>query len=326
MRQGAWYRVVWTGLSTEPQLLLQSYGSTQRDANYVTVDTSRCSETGCTLADTAGLPLWSPDGQRTLIQRAGELFIGDSQGHILSPIGQGFSPFWIDKEHFGFARYVTHDDNLEVELVLSDIFQGESLPISGLEQLEELLDKPTRQSTFIEFITTSKTETGQLLVYGRQYAGEDSQYFIFSASLIGYSGIGDIQPNLVDARLIVALNTPPAGSPSASVPSGFAPFSVSPDGRWLTISTLEEKQEDRWSIHVYEIGEESTQKYITRYPSYTFRRPHYDWSADSQWLVIVDDGFLRLVSPTLGTERFMPHGLSSCAHPSWINEDVEMTF
>ena len=47
--------------------------------------------------------------------------------------------------------------------------------------------------------------------------------------------------------------------------------------------------------------------------------PHFDWSADGEWLALVDSGFLRLIAPGHDYELYVPHEYRNCTYTGWIN-------
>jgi hypothetical protein len=89
-------------------------------------------------------------------------------------------------------------------------------------------------------------------------------------------------------------------------------------GSWLSLSRLEDQENNIWRVYVHDIARNETRTYAARYPLYTFRYPFYDWSADGDWLILVDDGFLRLIAPAYDYHRLILHDLHKCSHVAWL--------
>ena len=63
---------------------------------------------------------------------------------------------------------------------------------------------------------------------------------------------------------------------------------VSADGRWLFVHSVDQRASS-WHLHLYNIR---TGDILTYSAERTMAYPGYDLSADGEWLVRVDDGFL----------------------------------
>jgi hypothetical protein len=121
------------------------------------------------------------------------------------------------------------------------------------------------------------------------------------------------------AELRLQRNSAPYGTPSLLTPTGYPPFLLSPDGRWLMISELTEPQTNSWTFQLHNIAQNSTNLLTANFPAYPARYPFYDWTADGQWLLIVDDGFMRLVAPGHDYQRLVPYEFDSCLFTAWAN-------
>jgi hypothetical protein len=93
---------------------------------------------------------------------------------------------------------------------------------------------------------------------------------------------------------------------------------LSPDGRWLSASRPDPETADSWIIYVHDTQSEETIQYKVGYPSSMFIHPFYDWSQDGNWLVIVDENYLRLIAPAYNYERLITHDLQTCSHVAWV--------
>ncbi len=309
-------RLGWSGSSSNQRILIQTVSSNPRLSYYRLLDLARCSGNNCITQELEGLPLWSPTGLETIVQNGDQLYIGDPKGKLEKYVGRGFNPFWLEDGMIGFTRYENRNGVLLADLVQTNIeLDGFSVLLSA-EQIIEAFGEGNINPVYIEHVQTIPHNREGLLIYGRQYGEESSDYHIFLVHLDeGYSA--NKSPTVKDIQKLLTLNDAPAGYPSALSSTGSIPFVVSPDGRWLTVSWLEDKATNLWKIQLFDLESGETKIYTTSYPIFTFKRPFYDWSRDGAWLIISEDGFLRLIAPDHDYERIIGHGLVACAYPVW---------
>lgn len=86
------------------------------------------------------------------------------------------------------------------------------------------------------------------------------------------------------------------------------------DGRWVSSSRSSRNLVDSWLIYVHDTQINETNQYVVRYPASTIIHPYYGWSKDGNWLVIVDQNFIRLIAPGYDYERLIRHDLKNCSH------------
>jgi hypothetical protein len=263
-----------------------------------------------------GFPVWSPDGEKSLLLIDGAIHRADGEGRALVPLGEGFSPFWIDESHYGFVSSVYIGQRAMTEVVVGKVGE-ETLEIlwRSDELQSDVTDKSAQKPIFIQHVQAFGGEKPTLVLYGRQYAGDDSQHVFLSLPLSLGEGTRIAPP----VQIELAINQLPARVPSIADPNGSVPFVVSPNGRWLTVAHLAEKASDLWLIRVVEIGGPREYSYSARYPGYAFSHPFFDWTSDDRWLLILDQDFMKLIAPTLGFERIIAHDLQTCSNPAWIN-------
>ncbi len=121
----------------------------------------------------------------------------------------------------------------------------------------------------------------------------------------------DSDPELVVTDDHTSVVPPPPPSPPGAEEFGEARLTVRLPG-YL-------KETDNWVIHLYDTIREETKKFTLNYPSYPAPFPFYDWSADGTWLILVDNGFLRLMAPSYDYERIITHHYDACRYAAWIN-------
>jgi hypothetical protein len=96
----------------------------------------------------------------------------------------------------------------------------------------------------------------------------------------------------------------------------------SPDGRWL-MATAFEWDRGRWSLHLHDMEQNQTRTFtsgnvFTPYPN---ALPTYDWSADGQWLLLVDDGVMTLIAPAYDYQKPIVPASPGCVFAAWINRE-----
>jgi hypothetical protein len=95
----------------------------------------------------------------------------------------------------------------------------------------------------------------------------------------------------------------------------YRPLTFSPDARWLVTTTFAHTA-TLSELFLYDMFTGKTQLLGS---NHLFSALEYDWSADSQWLLRLEDGFLHLMSPLDGTQRVVVHELPGCAYAAWVN-------
>ena len=93
-------------------------------------------------------------------------------------------------------------------------------------------------------------------------------------------------------------------------------FSFSADGEWLTIRSSDLSGTES-QLHLHNLTTDQT---IGFNVTFAADLPGYDWSADSQWLLRAEAGFLHIYAPTHGYQRLIVHEYPRCKIAVWINK------
>ena len=299
--------------------LLHGFGDTPTVTQYSHIALDDCNANGCRADALTGFPVWSPDGRRTILQwQHYFLQLGDHNANPSKALGDGFSPFWIDNNHYGYLRFIEESDFEKMK-------GGMEIVIAGLDQTPQRLltindfvaSDPQEQSVtdYISYVSVNPANPHQLYVALRSYSDQNQRVKIYSVLLKESAEtlvVDQITPQLILDGAIV-------GYPSLVVPNGFIPFVLSPDGRWITANRPSPDTADTWLIYAHDTQQQQTHIYTISYPSSMFIHPYYDWSRDSNWLVIIDQNYLRLIAPAHNYERLITHDLQNCSHPAWVN-------
>ncbi len=303
--------VGWAQATSRPRLLLQGADLVQATTFYRWLDLRACSQSGCAVEDLAGFAAWSPDGVHMLLVQESQLFLGNADGENLELVGTGFNPFWVDEKTYAYARFVHLPDYTTMEIAARQIGSEKTRVLFNADDLAAAVDITERGKLFFKYIAPSPGDSNLILVAATGIGAYAGEYFIFSVELEDSGSVVMLRERRRGA---------PSGYPSLLTPTGYPPFSFSPDGRWLVFSELTGAQKDSWLFYLHNLQRNETQIVQTTFPAYPARYPFYDWSADGHWLVIVDDGFMRLVAPDYDFQRLVPHEYDACFFTAWMND------
>ncbi|MCA9874440.1 MAG: hypothetical protein KC441_12315 [Anaerolineales bacterium] len=298
---GNLHPIGWSAAADHARLILQ--GTDARTAAfYRWLDVAACQSGVCQPQAVNGYPVWSPDGRYTVLVDGSDLYLGDGEGQIQQPLGEGFSPFWLDGQTYGYIRFAQAAGEASVGVVAGRVGSAEQEILFTNIDLQAALPRAAT-AVFPKYISPNPADSHNLII-GASGIGElAGKYYIFT-----YEANGDI-------TLHLQLHGTPNGNPAWLTPLGNPPFQVSPDGRWLILSKLR----DTWTFTLHDLAQNESQLLTTHYPPYPMRFPYYDWSGDGRWLVIADDGFLRLLAPDYDYERLIPYDFDACLFAAWSN-------
>jgi hypothetical protein len=288
-------------------------------AFYRWVPLATCDDMGgCTELEVDGFPSWSPDGQHTLINDAGRLMIGDGQGRARSALDDGFSPFWLSPTLFGYVALPQDRTDADMRVIVQDVLTGRRTIIADSVQLIGAAGGAATGRLRIRYATVSPTDPSRILLAGTPAGDSAGEYLILGVRLQGRL---DSISNLVvgPPEVITRLPGAPVGDPAVSTPTGSPPLAISDNGRWLTAVRFADPYTNAWELNLIDLTTGETQIITTNHPPYPAQYPFFDWSADGQWLVVVDNGFLRLIAPNYGYERVVAHDFRSCSYTAWVN-------
>jgi hypothetical protein len=312
----AWHSYLWLGgltnmleTSGSPQLFLAHPNHQQPDSNHLLfypfngqdnpylAETAACLNNACELELLEGLPLWSPSGNRSLVVVQDEngtpqLFLGDERGRPLHQLTAGYSPQWLDESGFIFVG-----ENG------TTIYNGRLNAGGRIEEIERLADISSLFSPQI------LEELPQLLTI---------THLALHPSQLNWVGITVTNKN-TNEDILLLLNRP-----TGALNFGFSrpnlrfslPVQFSDDGRFLTITAFERGTlSGSWQILVFDLNSAAGNR------QYNTGTAYYDWSADSQWLLIAEEDALRLIAPQHNYERQIPHTLG-CHTVGWKDKSL----
>ncbi|MFO7679093.1 MAG: hypothetical protein R6X34_03500 [Chloroflexota bacterium] len=288
------------------------------------LDLDSCNETTCDLSLLAGLPVWSPDGEKTIIEnasitefttylrndmmmildasippRVNKMWLGDSRGQLpgaaaeVPVIGEGFSPFWVDDDTFGYIRLAAGDI---FEVVTRSLSREEVELVATTADLEALLPAGNRAPIKLRYVMTHPAQPDLLMMAAlNEFARE---VYVFSY-------------NLETDELTLHLQ---------SLIQPYHSLGFSPNGRFLVLTGVGDgEQGNARIIYVHDLDTFETQTYFSEYVRFGFS-PLYDWSADGNWLLFqVDERVLSLTAPAYQYQMVQSHEQGYCTSMAWIN-------
>lgn len=266
---------------------------------YSFLDWPGCQTRGqCDLQPLLGAAVWSPNGQRMVLQGSGSrdgswhmLFLADGNGRHTQYIAVGRAAAWLDEDTAVFVHEEGGVMAVDAEtLVLTPLFAPADLA-SKLEA--ERSSRATMQITFV----AAHPHNSQLLLAG----AEDG----FSSYVFQFDRAEGVITPLFPQEFI-----------AGPLP---ADKQFSPDGRWL-VQLVVAREGTGWELVLthWQTAESQTYAIGTLNPPYLGSL--VDWSADGQWLALAADGYLRLIAPNHEyVHWFLPKHLS-CNQAVWLNK------
>lgn len=301
-------------------LLLSSVQGSTGLTSYRLLPLESCNDGACDVRPLDGFPLWSPRGDRSLVLVGSELYIGDEEGAPDQYVGRAFSPFWMTDDVFGYVRLLgsTTNESPDMELVLHSAETGQERLLIKSADLLDQVETGIQGAFRIMYVTASPTDPNLIFLAGTPVRGGGGRFYVLRLQLQADTSIISADLPLIRSEVILALDDLPVGDPSSLTPTGYPPFSLTPDGRRLTVFRFADPVTNTWVLYLYDVAGGDTQVLTLNYPFYPAPFPFYDWSADGNWLVLIDNGFLRLVAPDYDYERIITHDFAACRYPAWV--------
>lgn len=292
----------WQVHDDEQRLLLVVPDLDSRVTTFTQIDLADCSDGSCPKAvqEIIGAPIWSPDGIQYLSKSGNILWWRQPVGDKLEqdPLGLGTAPFWLDDETFGFVRT---GENRFQEIVIAQAGDEEMTPVLDSERLRALIGEAERpEKLMIGYVGIDPVISGDELtnwtILGFEWFsnGTLGEAFIFSY-------------DVGDDGLAVLLQTDQLHS-----------FNLSPDGRFLAAGLYDETL-DSWRVKIEPVqeGREAT---VLPWRAEDKEVPlRYDWTADSEWLFVLNEGVLTLYHSRTQRIQMAPPPVPGCVQAAWVN-------
>ncbi len=284
------------------QLVLNSFEQETFTSEYNLLDIENCDDESCPLSRIEGLPVWSPDGSRTLwvmSERAapivGEwpLFLGDGRLQSPKPIGDGNSPFWLDNENYAFLQGGPQD----VALVMASV--NDNAPQILLTQADLAALVPDLEETEIRLNDATTDPTAPNLIYITAVNRLENIDYLFT-----------LEWQRGEIELVLETENSPGG---LLVPR------FSPDNHWLVLRTnfsvASSSSQRQQNIYLYNTESQTTLLYTMSGAAFL---PGRSWSNNGDWLASLSDGFIMLSAPDANYDHLVRHEFQDCTDMAWI--------
>lgn len=311
--------VGWSGSVGHPELLVHSYETSVVNSVYSRIRTQDCPIEGCPIEEMGGFVVWSPDGRRTLVVQSGDVYLGDEDGNNLVTLGQGFSPFWMSDDRYGFIRFTDSEDNLMVEILVGQAGGEQPAILLDSAELARLVGESDVRVPFVNFVAARPDDPNTIFFTARTYAGNQSHFYLFSVQIDDNRWEGGLRLEGAELKLHLELDQSPSGFPSPLSANGYVPFVLSPNGRWVSLAVKGESVGNAWTIFNLDLEQDIIKTMPVSYPPSTFIHPFLDWTSDGQWLITVEKDYLRMSAPEYDYDRPILHELHACSHVAWID-------
>ena len=279
-------------------LVLYGFDFSNRTNSYSHLQTGNCQGSSCSLQTYTDLAVWSPDGQKVLLQKDDQyLFLKRSPDAPEFFISKGYAPFWLNNLTYGFAIQAANSDGSSTEnIFVMRMPQEIWLWLTTARLLPALPPEARLRPLKIQDMAANPHNPEEILV-ALVYADEERE----GAFVVAYDRI------LQTSRLLLTL-------PYKITPT--RPLQFSPNGRFLTIQSFAQA-DATWTLDFYDL---TTDEPFRLTSDFVFTLPGYDWSADEQWLLRVGDGYLHLYSPGQNLDRLVVYpNFPRCNFAAWVN-------
>ncbi len=274
--------------------------------SVILLDLADCQAAGCAAQALVGWPIWSPNGQRTLlIDLNGQTWLGDAfgQGARLTPpnssLGFSLAIAWLDNDTYAYAAPAINDSGNSADIYSYALATGET----------ELL---AQTADYVALLPASTPANSNQIVH-MAAVPQQPQRLIFAANVAAITNSS--QPTAVfsldvSTRALELLYYEAATT-------AYPPFQISADGRWLTLLTYQRLNDAVSQLYLYDLTDPTAAGQVIASGDYVA----YDWSRDSQWLVVYDDQRLYALAPAFEYERLYVPGQEACYDVAWQGAD-----
>ncbi|GAB4147474.1 MAG: hypothetical protein Fur0021_06380 [Candidatus Promineifilaceae bacterium] len=291
---------------TGQYLALLSLSRDEKVAPSTTLlDLADCQTAGCAAQTLAGWPIWSPDGERTLlIDLNGRTWLGDAVGQSarLTPpnpnLGFSLAMAWLDNDRYVYAAPTNSSSGSSADIYSYTLTTGET------ELLAQTVD-------YVALLPASTPANSSQIIH-MAAVPQQPQRLIFAANVGAITNSS--QPTAVfsldvSTRALELLYYEAATT-------AYPPFQISADGRWLTLLTYQRLNDAVSQLYLYDLMDAAAGQVIA-----SGNYVAYDWDKNSQWLVVYDDQRLYALAPAFAYERLYVPGQEGCYDVAWQGAD-----
>ena len=235
------------------------------------------------------------------------LYLGDEIGRLQHFLGNGYAPIWLDDNSFAWVRLAASGpviaDGAGAEVVLMH------LAANGAPNQSTTLFHSRRLTASllpaVQVADLAITTALPIPAHPDQWViGVQHQDAAGVEKPVDFILLFDVQTGATN----LVWNGPGAVA---------LPVFLTGSGRFLSILTFDSTASSDWGLTIVDLDRAagSSLAGISRYET---AAAYYEWSADEQWLMLAEEGMLRLIAPEHGYERQIPHRLG-CHTAGWLH-------
>lgn len=239
-----------------------------------------------------GRPYWSPDGDQWLVREFGQLW--KREGFMSSLVSDGFAPFWINADFFGYIRSV--GDEQFIVTINSNTGEPEQIyPISTFsDQLTDLSRGSRLRVGYIMPDPAHPFEHWFLLFFLIDRLGRYEDALIIDF---------DLKTN--EAEIVHQSDQ-------------LNKLAISDIGDVLALSFFDPGTQ-HWQVLIHETGMNEDPVFTLTTGSSSSQEPTLTWSPDNFWLSVVNKGVLTILSRDQRDQFDVIPPVAGCYNAAWIN-------
>jgi hypothetical protein len=288
-------RYSYAGSSSDGRyLIVESVDPDRRFNAFLVAEMAGCLQGDCDWQRSSHRPLWSPDGRYLISSGTGNFLYLTEAHSVVQPywyMDFGTAPFWLDNQTFGYAQQ-SPDGQLRAVVLASVGYEERQISIGASEMLSLLPPNAILSSTIEPLVHPVDPNLFFLAVQGIR-SDNPIPTFVF---------VGSRNPRQL--QLLFAADDVLPGS-----------FTISPSGRWLSMSTAEgllfhDLLRNETEVLPYETAETTAGSVV--------------WAPSGDWL-FSSAGSL-LLAPADGYRRLALGNAVTCRDGAWLGEEVATNF
>lgn len=261
-----------------------------------------CLAGDCNISQLDGFPVWSPDGQHTLlIGSDGQAYLGTSDGVAVRQLGPalGYWGFWADATTFGWTQPATGDSQ-NMQVVVGQVDSAEiKVLFDTADILTALPDNRLLPRQIAPSVIAVPDEPGHLIV-DVTYFGESSNMDY----LMLYSTADDNLAQLYAAEANLFLPAFEGDVFSADSQT----FIFVQDSNSPTSSLYNSPR-----LWVYDLAARRPRDYGPVADLYNI-----NWSPDRQWIASAAPSYISLLAPNFGYQALILPPSGVCDFAGWV--------
>lgn len=264
------------------------------------LELANCNQDSCPLLPIDGEPLWSPDGSQTLwsgpdflntFENEVQIYLGDEQAQAGQPVGIGFSPFWLDNEHYAFL-----EEPNNTKLTAGNI--SDHSPEQLLETADLIPFLPEAEAGNLMIFEAKTDPIAPNLIYLSVSNRSDDTNYLFTL-------------NRQTGKIELVLTTE-EGVDDISI------HSFSPNHRQVVLKSFAVSQVGGGGTYqeilIFDIESQKIQSYTL---VDTILPTSSGWSNNGDWLLFLGPDHLLLSAPEAGYDHLVPHQFRNCTGAVW---------